>query len=163
MFHHEQIAVPETHPVQSVCNASHWAHSLAYYRVHGTLLLNSSTMTNKVPFRPVESCTDALFSLQWRCESACNKHRTQQLCMLDLTAAFNSVDRGMTGNSYQAEVSHPSWWRSSRICVRTIQLLSQQMGLVTSSTGIGYMQGCSLAANFSTIHLTQLCSSYCYS
>ena len=46
-------------------------------------------------FRPDRSCTDALFSLRLLCESAHNKYKTLFLCMLDLTKAFDSMERDM--------------------------------------------------------------------
>ena len=46
-------------------------------------------------FRPDKSCSDALFSLRLLCERAWDKQQTLFLGMLDLTKAFDSVDRGL--------------------------------------------------------------------
>ena len=55
-------------------------------------------------FRPDRSCSDALFSLRLLCERAWDKQQTLFLGMLDLTKAFDSVDRSVLGRSYCAEV-----------------------------------------------------------
>ena len=46
-------------------------------------------------FRPDRSCSDALFSLRLLCERAWDKQQTLFLGMLDLTKAFDSVDRSL--------------------------------------------------------------------
>ena len=46
-------------------------------------------------FRPDRSCSDALFSLRLLCEQAWDKQQTLFLGMLDLTKAFDSIDRGL--------------------------------------------------------------------
>ena len=46
-------------------------------------------------FRPDRSCSDALFSLRLLCERAWDWQQTLFLGMLDLTKAFDSVDRGL--------------------------------------------------------------------
>ena len=65
-------------------------------RAHLTEHFKGQLLDQQSGFRPDRSCTDALFKLRLLCESAWNKHRTLYLCMLDLTKAFDSVDRSMT-------------------------------------------------------------------
>ncbi len=46
-------------------------------------------------FRPCRSTVDSLFSLRLLCNGAWDKRQTLHICMLDLTKAFDSVDREM--------------------------------------------------------------------
>ena len=57
--------------------------------------LGTQLLEQQYGFRPDRSCADALLSLRRVCESAWNKGTTLYMCMLDLTKAFDSVDRGM--------------------------------------------------------------------
>ena len=57
--------------------------------------LGDQLLEQQYGFRPDRSCADALFSLRRVCESAWNKGTTLYICMLDLTKAFDSVDRNM--------------------------------------------------------------------
>ena len=57
--------------------------------------LADNLLDEQCGFRPSRSTVDALFSLRLLCNGAWDKGRTLHICMLDLTKAFDSVDREM--------------------------------------------------------------------
>ena len=60
-----------------------------------SLWLADNILDEQCGFRPNRSTMDALFSLRLLCNGAWDKGKTLFICMLDLTKAFDSVDRGM--------------------------------------------------------------------
>ena len=105
-------------------------------------------------FRPDRSCTDTLFDLRLLCESAWNKHRTLYLCMLDLTKAFDSVDRSMTWQILSSRgvpaklVALIRDLHTDHSAIIRAELDSQAV-----PTDIGYKQGCVLAPDLFNITL----------
>ncbi len=57
--------------------------------------LADSLLDEQCGFRPSRSTTDALFSLRLLCRWGLGQGQTLHICMLDLTKAFDSVDREM--------------------------------------------------------------------
>ena len=57
--------------------------------------LADNLLDEQCGFRPSRSTVDALFSLRLLCNGAWDKGQTLHICMLDLTKAFDSVDREM--------------------------------------------------------------------
>ena len=94
---------------------------------------------------------DALFSLRLLCNGAWDKGKTLYICMLDLTKAFDSVDRGM---AWQILLSRGA---SPKLVALIKDLHTQHSAIIRNevdsspvdsspiNTNVGFKQGCVLA------------------
>ena len=82
---------------------------------------NDYLLDEQCGFRPNRSTMDGLFSLCLLCNGAWHKGKPLYICMLDLTKAFDSVDRGMAWQILLAEVHPQILLRSSRTSVHNTQ------------------------------------------
>ena len=116
--------------------------------------LGSQVLEQQSGFRPDRSCTDSLFSLRLVCESAWNKHRTLFLCMLDLTKAFDSVDRNMAWQILLSRGVPPKLVALIKdLHTGHSAIIRAELDSCPVPTDTGFKQGCVLAPDLFTLTL----------
>jgi len=108
--------------------------------------LADNLLDEQCGFRPSRSTVDALFSLRLLCNGAWDKGQTLRICMLDLTKAFDSVDREM---AWQILLSRGAPQKLVAL-IRDLHahhsaVIRSQVDSVPVGTSVGFKQGCVLA------------------
>ena len=97
-------------------------------------------------FRPSRSTVDALFSLHRLCNGAWDKGQTLHICMLDLTKAFDSLDREMAWQILLSKGAPPKLVALIRdLHTHHSVVIHSEVDSAPVGTSVGFKQGCVLA------------------
>ncbi len=108
--------------------------------------LADNLLDEQCGFRPSRSTVDALFSLRLLCDGAWDKGQTLHICMLDLTKAFDSVDREMAWQILLSRGAPPKLVALIRdLHTHHSAVIRSEVDSAPVGTSVGFKQGCVLA------------------
>ena len=108
--------------------------------------LADNLLDEQCGFRPSRSTVDALFSLRLLCNGAWDKAQTLHICMLDLTKAFDSVDREMAWQILLSRGAPPKLVALIRdLHTHHPAVIRSEVDSAPVGISVGFKQGCVLA------------------
>ena len=113
---------------------------------HRSEWLADNLLDEQCRFRPSRSTVDALFSLHLLCNGAWDKSQILHICMLDLTKAFDSVDREMAWQILLSRGAPPKLVALLRdLHTHHSVVIRSKVDSAPVGTSVGFKQGCVLA------------------